>query len=219
LNLDASYSILDAGYRKDNVVSKVESLILGIFFGYVPLVFCFLTICLITFILFEPEAFGPWMLWSLVPGMIIDTVFLKKWVRRAYQISNKVLAPIYLFYSIVALGLGMGVPIFNFALGITAGIYSARRMHFIGADEEKRNQDFKKTAAFCAAVLALMCCLIALWAIAGEMIGSRFETPVLSFTFTVPVFVAVVLAGGLALVLLQYWLTSITVKLTFKLWP
>ena len=63
-------------------------------------------------------------------------------------------------------------------------------------------------------VLALMCCLITLWAIAGEMIGYRFETPVLSFTFTVPVFVAVVVAGGAALVLLQYWLTIIAAKLS-----
>ena len=59
-----------------------------------------------------------------------------------------------------------------------------------------------------------MCCLITLWAIAGEMIGYRVETPVLSFTFTVPVFVAVVLAGGLALVLLQYWQTIIAAKLS-----
>jgi len=62
-----------------------------------------------------------------------------------------------------------------------------------------------------------MCCLITLWAIAGRMIGARFETPYLSFTFTVPIFIAVVLTGGAILVLLQYWLTTIATKVTIKL--
>jgi len=199
------------------MMSKIESLILGMFLGLVPLVFCLLTTLVITAILFEIEVFGPWMLWSLVPGIIIDIVFLKKWVSKAYQINNKALAAIYLFCSVVALGMGMGVPIFNFALGIAAGLYSARKMHFIGADEERRNQDFRKTAVFSAMVMALMCCLITLWAIVGQMIGYRFETPFLSFTFTVPIFSAVVLTGGAVLVLLQYCLTRLSAKLAFKL--
>ncbi len=201
------------------MVSKIESLILGMFLGLVPPLFCLLTTLVITAILFEIEVFGPWMLWSLVPGIIIDIVFLKKWVSKAYQINNKALAVIYLFCSVVALGMGMGVPIFNFALGIAAGLYSARKVHFIGADEERRNQDFRKTAVFSAMVMALMCCLITLWAIAGEMIGYRFETPFLSFTFTVPIFSAVVLTGGAVLVLLQYCLTRLSAKLAFKLLP
>ena len=113
--------------------------------------------------------------------------------------------------------MGMGVPIFNFALGIAAGLYSARKMHFIGADEERRNQDFRKTAVFSAMVMVLICCLITLWAIAGQMIGYRFETAFLSFTFTVPIFSAVVLTGGAVLVLLQYCLTRLSAKLAFKL--
>ncbi len=201
------------------MVSKIESLILGMFLGLVPPLFCLLTTLVITAILFEIEVFGPWMLWSLVPGIIIDIVFLKKWVSKAYQINNKALAVIYLFCSVVALGMGMGVPIFNFALGIAAGLYSARKVHFIGADEERRNQDFRKTAVFSAMVMALMCCLITLWAIAGEMIGYRFESPFLSFTFTVPIFSAVVLTGGAVLVLLQYCLTRLSAKLAFKLLP
>lgn len=199
-------------------MNKFESFLLGIFFGFVPLVFCLLTTFIITAILFGKEVFGPWVLWSLVPGIIIDVIFLKKWVRRAYRVSNKVLAAVYLFCSVVALGLGMGVPIFNVALGIAGGVYSARRMHFAGADEESRKKYFRKTAVFCAVVMAMMCCLITLWAIAGEMVGYRFETPVLSFTFTVPIFSAVVLAGGTALVLLQYWLTSTSAKLAFRIW-
>ena len=200
------------------MVGKIESVILGMFFGFVPIVFCFLATMVIASILFGKEAFGPWVLWSLVPGIILDAIFLKKWVRKAYQINNKVLAGIYLFYSVVALGMGMGVPILNFVLGIMAGVYIARKMHFLGSDEQSRNQAFRKMALFCAVVMVLMCCLITLWAIAGKMIGYRFETSYLSFTFTVPVFFAIVLTGGAVLVLLQYWLTTISAKITLKLW-
>jgi len=184
--------------------------ILGMFFGFVPIVFCFLA----TYIFFGTKVIEPWVLWSLVPGVIIDIVFLKKWLRRAYKINNKALAAIYLFYSVVALGMGMGVPLFNFALGIVAGVYSARRMHFAGVDEETRKKYFNKTAIFCAVIMALMCCLITLWAIAGQMIGYRFETPWLSFTFTVPIFFAIVFTGGSALVLLKYWFVLAAARLT-----
>jgi len=201
------------------MVGKIESVILGIFFGFVPIVFCFLATMVTASIFLGKEALGPWVLWSLVPAIIIDAIFLKKWVRRAYHINNKVLAGIYLFYSVVALGLGMGLPVFNFVLGIMAGVYIARRMHFVGVDEESRKQGFKKTAVFTAVVMALMCCLITLWAIAGKMMGARVETPYLSFTFTVPIFFAVVLTGGAVLVLLQYWLTRIAAKVTIRLLP
>jgi cobalamin biosynthesis protein CobD/CbiB len=102
-------------------------------------------------------------------------------------------------------------------LGVLAGVYAARKMDFIGADEENRNQDFKKTAKFTAAVMVLICCLITLWAIAGEMIGSRFETPYVSFTFTVPIFWTVVFVGGGLLIVLQYWLTYTAARMVFNL--
>jgi hypothetical protein len=151
--------------------------------------------------------------------VVIDILFLKKWVRNAYHTNSKILAGIYLFYSVVALGMGMGIPILNFVLGIMAGVYIARRMHFHRADEQRRKQAFRKTAVFCAVVMAIMCCLMTLLGIVGKVPGSKFETPFLSFTFTVPIFIAVVLTGGAVLVLLQYWLTTIAAKVTIKLLP
>lgn len=198
-------------------LNKIESVILGLFFGLLPLVFCLLVTLVITAILFGTEVFAPWVLWSLVLGVIIDVIFLRKWVRRAYLINSKALAVIYLFYSVIALSMGMGIPVLNFALGIAAGVYNARKMHLIGAGEERRHQAFKRTAMFCAAAMVMVCCLMALWAAVGGVMGSRFETPILSFTFTVPIFFVVVLTGGAALVLLQYWLTRLAAGVTFKL--
>lgn len=190
---------------------------LGMFFGFLPLVVCLAGTVFFTGIVFGTEVLGAWALWFLLPGVVIDIVFLKKWVRNAYLMNGKILAVIYIFYSVVALVMGMGMPIFNFVLCIAGGIYIARKMHFIGTDEQTCKQAFKRMAKFCAGVMVLICCLMALCAILGQMIGKEFKTPVLSFTFTVPIFFAVVLAGGAALVLLQYQLTSIAARVTFRL--
>lgn len=194
-----------------------ELLILGMFFGLVPLAGFFMATVLFAAIAFGTKVLGPWVLWSLLPGLLIDVLFLKRWVKNAYTMNTKTLAVLYVFHSVCALGFFMGVPIGNIFLGVLAGLYAAGKMHFTGADEEKRNQDFKKTAKFTAAVMVLICILLALWAIAGKVPGSRFETPLISFTFTSPIFWTVVFAGGAFLVLLQYWLTCTAAKMAFNL--
>ena len=195
----------------------IEVFILWMFFGFLPLLVCLVGTVFFVGMVFGPEVLGAWVLWFLVPGLAIDAIFLKKWVRGAYQMNSKILAVIYIFYSVIALGMCMGIPLFHFVMCIAGGIYIARKMHVIGADEETRRQAFKRMAGFCAGVMVLICCLITLWAIFGQMIGYEFETPWGEITFTAPIFFAIVLSGGAILVLLQYQLTSIAAKITFKL--
>jgi len=165
----------------------------------------------------EEKGIAYWALGGLCVGLVIDLMFVKSWIKRAYQMNRKILAALYIFYSIGVLGFCMGIPILEFPLGMAAGAYAARKMYHTKAGPEEFERSVKKISIFAAAVMVLICCLIALWAIAGQMIGYRFKTTWLSFTFTVPVFFAVVLTGGAMLVLLQYWLTNIAAKLTFKL--
>ena len=199
-----------------NILRGVEFVILAAFFGFVPIMFFLLVTVVIASALFGTKAIGPWALWSFVPAVVINVLLLKKWVKGAYQKSGKALASIYLFYSIIGLGMCMGIPLVSFILGIAAGLYAARRMQLAQADEQSRKQYFKKTGIFSASVMALMCCLITLWAIAGQMIGYRIETPWLSFTFTVPIFFVVVLTGGAIAVTLQYLVTRVAAKLAFR---
>lgn len=200
-----------------NILRGVECIILAAFFGFVPVLFFLLVTLIVASALFGTQALGPWALWSFVPAVVINVLLLKKWVKGAYQMSCKALASVYLFYSIVTLGMFMGMPIGSFTLGIAAGLYTARRMQLAHADEQTSKQYFKKTAFFSAAVMALMCCLITLWAIAGQMIGYKIETPLLSFSFTVPVFVMIVLTGGATAVLLQYLVTLVAAKRMLRL--
>ncbi len=195
-----------------NILRGVECVILAAFFGFVPVLLFLLITVVIASALFGTKALGPWTLWSFAPAVVINVLLLKKWVKGAYQMSGVTLVILYLFYSIVTLGMFMGMPIGSFTLGIAAGLYSARRMQLAQADEQRRKQYFKKTAIFSASVMALMCCLITLWAIAGQMIGYRIET----FTITAPIFFVIVLTGGAAAVTLQYLVTCVAAKLAFR---
>ena len=196
-----------------NILRGVECIILAAFFGFVPVLFFLLITIVIASALFGTKSLGPWTLLSFVPAVVIDVLLLKKLVKGAYQMSGKALASVYLFYSIVGLGMCMGIPLVSFTLGIAAGLYAARRMQLLQADEYTSKQYFRKTALFSASVMTLMCCLITLWVIAGELVGSEVETPVLSFTMTLPVFAAIVLTGGAILVMLQYFVTRLAAKL------
>jgi len=187
------------------------------FFGFLPVLFCVAAAGFTNVVLLEERGIGYWALGGLCFGLIIDAIFVKSWVKRAYQMSNKVLAAIYIFYSVGVLGFCMGIPILEFPLGMAAGAYAARKIYHSKAGPEEFYRTVKKVAVFAAAVMVLICCLMALWAVAGKIPSSKVETPILSFTFTQPIFWAVVLIGGTVLVLLQYWLTRTAAKVTFKL--
>jgi hypothetical protein len=186
---------------------------LAVFFGFVPILFCLVVTVIIASVLFGTKALGPWALWSFAPAIAFDAALMKKWIKGAYQMSGITLGILYLFYSIITLGMFMGLPIGSFTLGIAAGLYAARKMQITQVDEQVRRRYFKKTAIFSAAVMALMCCLITLWAVAGRMIGYRID----SFTITAPIFLAIVLTGGTVAVTLQYCVTLAAAKLMLRL--
>ena len=200
-------------------MSKFDALILGILFGAIPILLCLLLAVFIALSAdWTGDEFGPYALAALGAGLAIDITFLKAWVGSAFRMSNAQLGVIYVFYSIGAHGFGMGVPIFTFAVGITAGFYTARKMHHIQADQDQRRRNIKKTALFTAVVLMAMCCLTGFWVLVGGLVGARFETPVLSFTFTAPIIIGCVISGGLILCALQYWMTTVAAKITLRLY-
>ncbi|MHC5059619.1 MAG: hypothetical protein ACYTFK_00840 [Planctomycetota bacterium] len=199
-------------------MSKIDTVILGILFGALPVLLCLLLMVIIGLSAnLTGDQFGPYAFVALGTGLAINIIFLKRWVAIAFRMSSTKLAMIYIFYSIGALGLGMGVPIFNFAVGITAGAFTGRKTRHDQADQCDRHRNIKKTALFTAAVLMIMCSLTGLWAIVGGLVGAHFETPVGSFTFTVPIIIACVICGGLILCSVQYWLTTVAAKITLRL--
>ncbi len=201
----------------DTFVRKAETVILWMLFGTPLALICFVAGGFISVVLFDEKHVLAMALAGLAVGIILDAVFLRRPIKNAYRINNKILIALYIFYSIGALGFCMGVPILNFGVGIVAGFYTARKMQCTKADQIQRDRNIKRTAIFSAVIMMAMCCLTGTWALIGGMIGSKFESPLLSFTFTVPVIVGMVFTGGLILCLLQYWLTSKAAKIVVKL--
>jgi hypothetical protein len=196
---------------------KIEAFFIGCILVPVPILFCFVAAWFVGAVLLNEKVVPTVALSGAGAGIIIGIVFLKRWVRNAYKINNFALAALYLFYSIGVLGFCMGVPILNFGVGILAGIYTARKMHHANADEKECRYNIRKTAIFSAVVMMLMCCLTGFWALIGGLVGSRFETPILSFTFTAAILIGIVLTGGFVLSILQYWLTALAAKIVVRL--
>ncbi|MHC4394501.1 MAG: hypothetical protein ACYS1A_02485 [Planctomycetota bacterium] len=202
-------------YRMDKFIRKAETVILWMLFGTPLVLICFAAGGFISVVLFDEKHVLAMALGGLAVGIILDAVFLRRPIKNAYRINNKILIALYIFYSIGALGFCMGVPILNFGVGIVAGFYTARKMQCTKADQIQRNRNIKRTAIFSAVSMMAMCCLTGTWALVGGMVGS--ESELFSFTFTAPIIIAMVIAGGLLLSLLQYYLTTTAAKITFKL--
>lgn len=192
------------------------------FLGGACVLFCFVTAWFTSALLLAEKAVPTVALSGLAGGIIICVIFLKRWVAKAYSIHTKIIGAIYIFYSVAVLGFCMGVPILNFALGIAAGVYTARRMYHEKAGPDELFRNFRSTALFSAAVLLMICVLMVLFAVAGR-VGSKdldeFLMGLFALELTVPatVFWTLVFLGGCGMVLLQYWLTGKAAKIAFKL--
>lgn len=204
-------------------MSKFETFVLGLVFAPAPILLCFIGAWFTTAALgLSEKVVSASVLSGLAVGLIITAVVLKRWVRNAYKLSNKILAALYIFYSILATGFGMGIPVFNYILGIAAGVYIVRKMYHLRTDQNEFKHNIKKTAIFTAGIMLIVCCLMVLWGLAGKVSGKDFEVLFksllgLELTINTAGFVGIILFGACAMILLQYWLTKLSAKITFKL--
>lgn len=201
-----------------NFMSKAEKIIIGLLIFPAPILFCMLVAAVYIYGSNMKDPYAGYVgLSSIAVGVVIDIFFLAGWIKKAYEFGSIVLVFGYLFYSIIAWGMGMGVPLLNFGVGALAGIFIALKLSRSGADEHQRRRKIKTCALFTAAVLIFMCCLSGFWAIIGGMVGSEFEIGAKSFNFTVTIIITLTLTGGFVLAFLQYWLTKAAAATTLRL--
>jgi len=208
-------------------MSKFETFVLGLVFAPAPISFCFCGAWFTSFIIYKQFGLNEKVipvsaLSGFVVGLIIATIFLKRLVKNAYEFSNKILAVFFIYYSILAFCFGMGIPVLNYFLGIIAGIYIVRKMCYLRADETEYKRNIKKTAIFTSVIMLIICSLMVLIGIAGHINGKNFEAIFkslfgLELTINTAGFVGIILFGACAMILLQYWLTKLSAKITFKL--
>ena len=205
-------------------MKKIEGFILGMVFGFVPILFFLIAAVSIWWFagLLTDES-GPYLaLAALVAGVVIDIIFLKRWVRNAYQSNNKAVAAVYIFYAFVLWVFCMGMPVLVFPWGMVAGVYTARRMYHTKASKNQRRNNIEKTAVFSAVLMSVICCFMVLIAMVSNVGPNSFDEFFkgvfgvdVSITFTE--FGVMIFLGACAMVLVQYGLTKVAAKAAMKL--
>jgi len=92
---------------------------------------------------------------GLALGIILDGIFLKHWIARFYHAKYRLLVPVYLFCSLIAVASFMGLPLGNLVLGTLAGVYVGRRMHHAQREPKAMALSARRAGIFAAAVTGL----------------------------------------------------------------
>jgi len=200
-------------------VSKVESVFVVLLIGPVAPIALFLC--------------GWWASLGIVPeklvfmlvfvgfgtGVAIDIAFLKRWVRTAYSWNEKLLLAVFLFYSVCVFGFFMGVPVFNLAVGVAAGLFWGRRLLHLGVDEKKAAHDALRVARASAWAITLVSFASGYFATRDVADTARNLQGMLGLPFTPTdrMVVALIVTGGPALIVAQHWLTKKSVLWAYRL--
>ena len=138
-------------------MNKVESTIVGILLGGACAWLSFVT-CWWTAAIVHAHVAGVSVsvvivsaLAGLLGGIVLDILFLRRWIRGFYAASLWLLAVVYGALCVVAVASFMGLPVGTFALGLLAGAYAGRRQLHNPSDGNAGHG--LRRAAFFAALL------------------------------------------------------------------
>jgi hypothetical protein len=98
-------------------------------------------------------------------GILLDVLFLRRWVASFYTWAPRWLALLYLSGSAVAVALLMGLPFLNVIWGALAGAYVGRRVHYGEASDAALRRVARVAGAFTALVTGLEALPIGLMAL------------------------------------------------------
>ena len=139
-------------------MSKIESIIVGLFLGITCPLLTFVTFWWSAALLHMHVAGFPVRVViasafaGLAVGLILDVLFLRSWVRRIYRANLWLMGVCYLGLCTVAVAFFMGLPVGTLTLGVVAGVYMGRRESYARDDWSRAAPVLRKTALTVAAV-------------------------------------------------------------------
>jgi hypothetical protein len=162
-----------------------------------------------------PTAWIPWIaLAGLLAGILADVFFLKSLLER--HLSLLFWAVVFLFYTTGSFGFFMGVPVFNAILSIPAGFVIGSRLAVQNADQQQVRKAAQRTAWFTTGVLACVCTISAIIALASPSTPSDLRGMLgLGFEVTQDMIIGLILAGGAGLLATCWVLAIASVRYTF----
>ena len=198
-----------------NFLRKIENAVIGVALGAVPVISGFLAGWWISVPLVPESRIYQFALAGLVLGILVDVLFLRGWVQRAYSLKPWVWRAVYVFYSVGMLGCFMGVPVFNVALALPAGVFVGRWLVHCGADSLRVQQTARATALFTTSVLGLVCLASASIALASPSTAADLQGMLgLPFRVTRAIVLGIIVGGGLLILALNWWLSVRSVTLS-----
>lgn len=199
-------------------MNKFDKIFNGVIIGSVAPILLFLSGWWISFPFVEEKDVYLFMLGGLTAGLIIDLLFLKKVINKAYQLKKYQVMGLYLFFSICIYGFFMGVPVFNAAMGILAGIYMGRRMTIDKVSGQSLRKKVREVSLFTSLVLFLFCVSSGFIAMIDDYTALNLEGMFnLPFKVTDLHIIMMIVSGTVFLVVLQYFLTYFTCRQVIKM--
>jgi len=181
--------------------------------------FCIITAMMLEIWTFTDSTAIASLVVSFLTGFAIDVYCLRKWTKNIYRANMKLMIILYLVCSFIAIGMFMGVPIGNLALGILAGLYIGRRCFLMKQGKDILNRFAHNTSFFTAFIIGLLSFPVGMLALfAGEeyLISSLVESLRIGYSRIVGVVFVLVLCSLLMIV--QYWLTRGSAILAYRGW-
>jgi len=190
-------------------MQTIEKIVTGILLGAVAPILCMLIGWWGTFSFLPDRLTFLAAGMGLLAGVLVDVVFLQKWVAGFYSMSLQAWMAVYLFYSTGMFGFFMGVPVFNLALAVPAGFFMGSRLARRNACQDEVRRMKRSTCVFTTGVLAVVCAASAAVALFDPYTAANLQGMLrLPFEVTRGMVVGIILVGGTALLLLQWAVTA-----------
>ena len=156
---------------------------------------------------------------GLAIGLLIDTIFLRRWFRRRYAIPWLVWLGIFVFYSVGMFGFFMGVPAFNVALALPAGLVVGSKLAASNCDSDCGRQIILRACVSTTMVLTAVCVASATIALLHPSTASELQHMLnLGFEVTTAHVTGLIVVGGGALLVMHWTITAFVARRTWQGW-
>jgi len=152
-----------------------------------------------------------------VVGIVLNVFYLRRWIAKFYLAHSALTMMVYVFWSVIAVALFMGLPLGNILLGMLAGLYTGRKMRFLGAPIETLSGSARKVGLFTAGVTGLEMILIGILGLREDFVQRIFQSTIglaPASTMGLPG-IALVMALCFVLMGVQFWLTRLATLFSF----
>jgi hypothetical protein len=196
---------------------RIDRFIFNSLFGLVIPIFCFLLFWWGSLLFAsEEKIIMISALTGLGIGIMVSLLVKILFKPDIYGLSKQVLILIYLFYNAGMFGFFMGVPVFHPVLGIIAGYYWSKRLKFQDRNLNSK-AEIERISIFTAMVMGVVCICSAFFALISKSTPYDLKHMLnLHFDITRPMLLSLIISGGLTLIIIQFFLTKITMRRILK---